>query len=107
MALAKTFWLLGYNITQHDLNGSLTVGYRKFRSFFGTPPHVCAIAWNNLSDVRPGNSRPEHLLWALLHLKQYCTKHVNATLVGVSEKTYRKWCHVFIELLAKMPVVRD
>lgn len=105
MASAETFWRLGHNITRHDMDGSIALGYRKFRSFFGTSPSVCAAAYDKLSHVRPVKSRPEHLLWTLLHLKHYATEHISAALVGVSEKTFRKWCHIFIDLLAKMPVV--
>ena len=65
----------------------------------GTFPIVCVAAWNCLCDVRPAKSRPQHLLWALLHLKQYCNEHINACLVGVSEKNYRKWCHIFIRIV--------
>ena len=107
MASAETFWILGHKITRHDMDGSIFTDYRKFRAFFGTSPNVCVAAWDNLSHVRPAKSRPEHLLWALLHLKRYCNEHINATLVAASEKTFRKWCQIFIRLLAKMPVVRD
>jgi hypothetical protein len=105
MASSETFWRLGHNITKHDIDGSIALGYRKFRSFFGTSPSVCGAAYDNLSHVRPVKSRPEHLLWTLLHLKHYATEHISAALVGVSAKTFRKWCHIFIRLLAKMPVV--
>ena len=105
MVTSVTFWTLGHKITGHNMDGSITVGYRKFRCFFGTTPMVCASAWNKLCDVRPAKSHPHHLLWALLHMKQYCIEHVNATLIGVSEKTFRKWSHIFIGLLARMPVV--
>ena len=107
MASAETFWRLGHKITRHDIDGSLTLGYRKFRSFFGISPVGCVAAWNNLFYVLPEKSHPEHLLCAFLHIKQYCPEHINSTLVGVSEKTFRKWCHFFVRLLAKMPVVRD
>lgn len=107
MASAETFWRLGHKITRHDMDGSITLGYRKFRSFFGTSPVVCVSAWDNLLNVLPKKSHPEHLLWALLHMKLYCPEHTNAALVGASEKTFRKWCHIFVRLIAKMPVVRD
>lgn len=107
MASTETFWRLGHKITGHDTDRSISLGYRKFRAFFGTSPIVCVAAWNILSQTRPPKSQPEHLLWALLHMKQYRIEHVNAALVGVTEKTFRKWCHIFINLLAKMTVVRE
>ena len=88
MASAETFWRLGHNITRHDMDGSIALGYRKFRSFFGASPSVCAAAYDKLSHVRPVKSRPEHLLWTLLHLKHYATEHISAALVGVSKKKH-------------------
>lgn len=107
MASAETFWQVGHKITRYNTDCSIAVGYRKFRSFFGVSPSVCATVYANLSSVRSVKSRPKHLLWTLLHLKNYATEHINAALVGVSEKTFRKWCHIFIRLLAYMPVVCD
>ncbi|EFX70022.1 hypothetical protein DAPPUDRAFT_113096 [Daphnia pulex] len=86
MASAENFWRLGHNIAKHDVDGSIALGYRKFRSFFGTSLSVCAAAYDNLSHVRPIKSRPEHLLWTLLHLKHYATEHISSALVGESEK---------------------
>ena len=106
MVTSETFWTLGHNISGHNMDGSISDGYRKFRAFFGTSPMVCATAWNKLCDDRPPKSHPHHLLWALLHMKQYCIEHINATTIGVCEKTFRKWSHIFLGLLAIMPVVR-
>lgn len=106
MATPETFWRLGGKITGHPEEGSLPTGYRKFKSYFGTTPVVCVAAWDNFDSARPPKSEQKHLLWALLYLKQYCTEHVNTNLVGVTEKTFRKWCNILIRLLAKMPVER-
>ena len=105
MMNTETFWSAGHKITRHNVDGSLTMGYRRFRAYFGTSPAVCLHAWNLLADVRPNNSKPEHLLWALLLLKQYCIESVNSTLTGVTEKTFRKWSLVFIKLLSNIEVV--
>jgi hypothetical protein len=107
MASVETFWEAGHKITGHDVDGSLSLGYRRFRAFFGTSPLVCVVAWDMMSLARPRTSRPEHLLWALLLLKRYSVEDVNAALTGVSEKTFRKWSHIFINLLADMPVVGE
>jgi hypothetical protein len=80
MASAETFWRLGHNITKKDVDGSIALGYRKFRSFFLGLPQVFA-AFDNLSHVRPIKSHPEHLLLALLHLKHYATEHIRYALV--------------------------
>ena len=105
MALFSFFWNLGHKITGHNTEGSLSLGYRKFRAFFGTSPMVCVTVWDMLLFHRPRKSTPEHLLWALLLLKQYNIESVNAALVGVSEKTFRKWSLIYIRLLANIQVV--
>ena len=106
MSSTEIFWSIGHKITGHDVQeGSISLGYRKFRAFFGTSPIVCVAVWDILFTVRPRDSTPEHLLWALMLLKRYCIESFNAGLVGVSEKTFRKWSHIFIRLLANMPVV--
>ncbi len=104
MASVDTFWIVGHKITKHDVEGSLSLGYRKFRVFFGTSPLVCVVVWDLLVH-RPRKSTPQHLLWALLLLKRYTIESVNAVLVGVNEKTFRKWAHTFILLLSNLPVV--
>ncbi len=104
MASVDTFWHLGHKITKHNMEGSISQGYRKFRTFFGTSPMVCVAVWGMLV-CRPLKSRPEHMLWALMLLKLYNIESVNAALVGVSEKTFRKWAHIFIRLLSNLPVV--
>ena len=103
MASLDTFWDIGLKITKHDKDGSRALGYRKFRAFFGTSTLVCVVVWNLLFVHRPRKSKPEHLLWALLLLKRYDIESVNAVLVGVSEKTFRKWSHRFIFLLSNLP----
>jgi hypothetical protein len=105
MASVATFWNLGHKITKHKRDGSISVGYRKFRAFFGTSPIVCVVVWDMLLVHRPHKSKPEHLLWALLLLKRYNIESFNAALVGVTEKTFRKWSHTFIYLLSNLPVV--
>ena len=105
MASVEVFWHLGHQISKHKIDGSISVGYRKFRAFFGTSPIVCVVVWEMLMVHQPPKSKPEHLLWALLLLKQYAIESFNAALVGVTEKTFRKWAHTFIQLLSNLPVV--
>jgi hypothetical protein len=88
MTLIENFWNLGHKITCHNLQGSISMGYRLFRSFFGTSPQVCAIVWDMLSPQRPPNTTPNHLLWGHLLLKQYNIESVNAVLVGASERLF-------------------
>ena len=104
MASSEIFWNLGHKITGHNLWGNRNMGYRLFRSFFGTTPQVCEIIWHMLSARRPPHSTPKHLLWGLLLLKQYNIKYVNAVLA--SAKTLRKWSLLYIHLKASLPVVQ-
>ena len=86
MACGETFWIIGYSITRHETTGSVSLGYRKFKAVFGTTSNVCVALWKILSAVRPKKASHEDLLWIFLHLKQYCIEHVNASLVGATEK---------------------
>ena len=106
MASSEIFWNLGHKITGHNLWGSRSMGYRLFRSFFGTTPQVCEIIWDMLSARRPPHSTPKHLLWALLLLKQYNLESVNAVLTSTTEKTFRKWSLLYIQLISNLPVVK-
>ncbi|EFX75908.1 hypothetical protein DAPPUDRAFT_322882 [Daphnia pulex] len=80
-------------------------GHRKFREFFGTSPALCVVAWDLLADVRLINSKPNHLLWALMLLKRHCIESLNAALVKFTEKSFRKWSLLFVDLLADMQVL--
>jgi hypothetical protein len=105
MASVEIFLRIGLNITRHGVEGSLSVGHRKIRAFFGTSPAVCVVAWDLLAGVRPNNPKSNNLLWALMLLKRYCIESFNAVLVKVTEKTFREWSLLFVDLLADMPVV--
>ena len=67
--------------------------FRRFKAHFRISPLVLSRAWD-LMDVEndgPIGGQRKHLLWALLFLKTYMTESVLAKMVGVDEKTYRKW----------------
>lgn len=106
MATIDIFWSLGNKIKKHETQESISLGYHKFRAFFGTPPVVCLIVWDLLFIHRPPKSTPDHLLWALMLLKRYHIESVNATLAGVDEKTFHKLSHNFISLLSNLPLVK-
>ena len=53
----------------------------------------------------PPQSFPKHLLFALLFLRHYDAEHINATLCGVDEQTFRKWCWYYVKQMAFMSVV--
>lgn len=104
MSLADVFWHEGSAYANHNTENSSMTGYRRFRTFFGISPELCAILWNRIPDKRPG-SEPKHLLWAMMFLKNYHKEHVSAAIVGVDEKTLRLWVWRFVELLSELNVV--
>lgn len=105
MDLTNLFWNEGSVYANHNVNNSSLTGHRKFKTFYGVSPEVCSILWNRIAD-KPSGSEPKHLLWCMLFLKNYNKEHVNASIVGVDEKTFRKWTWQFVELLSELDVVR-
>lgn len=103
--LADLFYTYGNTLTKHD-SASKYVGMSRFIAFFGVSPSICAKAWHHLKDVLPPDYKENHLLWALLFLKCYNTEHVNRSIPGCDEKTFRKRVWVVVEKLAFMKVVR-
>ena len=43
-----------------------------------------------------------HILWTLLFLKLYMSESVLSGLVGVDEKSYRKWIWIFTPKIAQL-----
>lgn len=102
--LTNVFWHEGSLLANHDTINSKLTGYRKFRTFFGISPEVCAILWEKMHNKPPG-SEPKHFLWCLFYLKNYNKEHVNATVAHVDEKTFRSWTWRYVKLLAELSVV--
>ncbi len=103
-SLSNCFWKEGLKLIQHNVTNSKLVGLRKFRAFSGVSPSTCEKLWN-LIDNKFNGSEIKHLLWCLLFLKTYGTEHVNASIVGVDEKTLRLWVWRFIDKLSNLAVV--
>lgn len=103
--LAQIFRKYGHEYIKHSQQLSSKTGYRRFRAFFGVSPATCAVLWT-LIENKPTGSKPTHLLWSLLFLKGYANEHVNSTIVGADEKTFRKWNWIFVDLLADLDVVK-
>jgi hypothetical protein len=104
MAEAAVFFSLGVAIMCRSLVVRKESNDRRFRTFFGTSPAVCARIWVLVKpfETMPTGVKPVHLLWALMFLKLYCAESVHATLAGagqksVDEKTFRKWSWLFVE----------
>ncbi len=102
---ASRFFELGGCIMQKTPK-SAKVQDRRFRGIFGASPAVCARVWSIIRAEVLRGGMPVHLLWALLFLKLYNIEHVHSALVGADEKTFRKWCWVFVKILSGLKIVR-
>jgi hypothetical protein len=89
--------------------GSSATQRRRFVSFYGASSRVCHQLWHLLLKAQIMAEFPalkqEHLLWALFFLKVYGTENVQASIVAVDEKTYRKWIWIVIEWMSNLDVV--
>ena len=78
---------------------------RRFKALFGVSSEICAILWEELKVARLTNSKPVHLLWALLFLKNYATEDVNCEIASVDPKTFRKWVWVILKAMSNISLV--
>jgi hypothetical protein len=72
---------------------------KAFRALFGCSPVVVLTLWNKLSnaDLIPDQGTVTHLLWTLMHCKQYGKWATMKKLAnGVDPKTLRKWINQFL-----------
>ncbi len=84
---------------------SVVDGSQRFRALFGTSPSVFCRFWQMFVRRRPENSKPYHMLWAIIFLKVYASEHDNAALAGLDEKTSRKCQWTFVRLIARLKMV--
>ncbi len=93
------FWEQG----RHMIEGECTL--RRYKALFGVTPLVASVIWSLSEHSRRHDSSPRHLLWGLMFLKVYATEHVHATFVGIDEKTFRKWCWIWVGIISELTVV--
>lgn len=76
----------------------------RFRSSFGIGHDVCSQVWELMTvyGTKPTKSLPKHLLWCLLFMKTYETEVFLSSLVGVAEKSFRKWVWAFIDAISQL-----
>lgn len=92
---------------RNNTHGSDAIWSRRFSSWFGVGSCVCTVIWNALvvsgcTQFEGCSAHSKHLLWALYFLNQYDTEAVNASVMGVDEKTFRRWAWFYLEGIAKM-----
>lgn len=78
---------------------------RQLNGLFGVAPFFCSVVWNRIGKFRPHKSKPNHLLWSPLPLKVYAIENGLSSIFGASEKTFRHWTSVFVQLLSNMKLV--
>ena len=99
---AENFAQLGAHLLRRKTeSSSLTFG-RRYRACFGTSPKVCCFLWTLIENQIPKNATPYHLLWSLMFLKIYSTENVLASIIGVDEKTFRKYSWPIIKLISDL-----
>lgn len=104
-SLSDLFYEYGSVLTKHN-SSSKRVGERRFKSFFGVSPAICAKLWLLTKPRLTPDVREIHLLWSLLFLKCYHTEHVNRSIASCDEKTFRTKVWKVVESLAFIKVVR-
>ncbi len=72
----------GSKIIRRARGLSTEVYLRRFKSLFGVTPNIYAVVWKETQLFVPNKSKPEHLLWSLLFLKVFASKHAHCALVG-------------------------
>ena len=88
-----------------DLGNAQSVQERRFRSLFDVSPRVADRLWMHLMTNLPHNTKPHHILWALLFLKSYSNEVVLSAITGADEKTQRLWIWKIVRLISELRVV--
>ena len=110
---ATEFEELGRYVAKYGYSNSEKVKLRRFKAEFGVAPDVVVDTWDLLLEskfLRRKLARtscypcpnPEHMLWALMLLKQYSVTLSLAKTVRVDEKTFRKWSWIYLEAMAEL-----
>lgn len=100
---AEYFKRIGAELMKRNTDGSERIFERRYRAFFGTNWRITEHLYAKCIDEYPplpANASGIHLLWSLMHLKQYGTEAAMSSAAGVDEKTFRKWSRIFRERLA-------
>lgn len=92
-----------FEIAAEDLIGDSnpSQSHQKYVAHFGVDSLVTAKIWDMTKPSLPTKVKPKHLLWALMFMKVYNSELVFASWAGVTPKTYRKYCWMIIEAIAK------
>lgn len=101
---AELFNRLGLQFARHT-GQSKVVEQKKFKSFFGVSPFICARVWASIQSHLGNGFKEVHLLWGLFFLRNYPTESIACGLAMCDAKTYRKRIWRVVEELAQIDVV--
>lgn len=102
---AEYFLRNGAELMNRSTSGSERTLERRYRAFFGTNWRIAEELYAKCIDEDPplpADASGIHLLWSLMHLKQYGTEETLSSTAGVDEKTFRKWSEIFRQRLASL-----
>jgi len=105
--LPMDFADLGFRMIGCKTRGTAKSQARRFETHFGVDHHLAAELWRDLegsgwlryAGLRPN---PEHLLYALIFLRQYCVEEIHATHCNTNVRTFRKWAWFYAEGIANL-----
>lgn len=104
MASPYLFRVIGEGILHRSGNE------RSFVALFGIRPFMIYQLWRLIDEdqrtMEGGMIAPKHLMWALLFMRHYNTEEVLASMVGVTEKTLRKWVWIAVDRISRLQLVR-
>lgn len=75
----------------------------RFKASFGANPRVVERLWNTIRGLSTFEDNPifsYQLLYGLYFIRLYAYEHTAAGTWSISEKTYRKWAHIAVHLIA-------
>lgn len=87
-----------------ETHGDDSSAGRRFRSSFGVSHEVCSHVWEymDVHNTKPRKALPMHLLWCLMYFKTYETEVFLATVVGSSERCFRKWIWIMAKSISQL-----
>ncbi|KAG9414550.1 hypothetical protein AC1031_007957 [Aphanomyces cochlioides] len=86
-------------IQRREVSCVSTTCLRRLQALFGVSRPIVARIWM-LAHQESESTEVKHLLWALMFMKQYSSEADHASIAGVDEKTFRKWCWFWIEKMS-------
>ena len=88
-----------------DTNAKTADFGKQFVSLFGCSSQIVSILCKRCYATLPVDTRPKHLLGALVFLKLYESEAVHASIVGATSKTFHIWSWAVVDAIQKLQIV--